>query len=159
VGLCQPYQPTEKLCANYMRNKLLSLILLLFAGQSLLAQTLDTTIYRHLVTANKDEFTIYASSKGYSTSIDTAAEVLFAKTKGCIFAKPLGTKNNNQFYDLVLIVSTQDKANNKLIIKKAAEGPKKGTWTDDQYLYYEWDTQNPVSNAMWYKVLVYKKKS
>jgi len=142
-----------------MRNKLLPLVLLLFAGQNLLAQTLDTAIFSHLLNAGKDDFISYANSKGLSTSLDTAAEVLFAKTKGCIYAKPLGTKNNNQFYDLVLIVSTQDKANNKLIIKNAAEGPKKGTWTDDHYLYYEWDTPNPVSNEMWYKVLVYKKKS
>jgi hypothetical protein len=59
----------------------------------------------------------------------------------------------------VLIVSTLNKENNKLIFKKAIENPnKKGTWTDDKYLYREWDLENPVSKEMWYKVLVYKKK-
>jgi hypothetical protein len=134
-------------------------ILLIFFGQLLHAQTFDTTTYFHLVNADKDKFITYAKSVGLTTEIDTASQSLFAKTKGCLYVKPLGDKNNNANYDLVLIVSTLNKENNKLILKNAIENPnKKGTWTDDKHLYIEWDLENPMSKEMWYKVLVYKKK-
>lgn len=141
-------------------TKQFSLLTLLFAfGQILHAQTLDTTIYAHLLTADKNEFITYAKSVGLTTDYDSTSQTLFAKTKGCLYAKPLGDKNNNQYYDLVLIVSTLNKENNKLIIKNATGDPnRKDTWTDDKYLYREWDMENPISKEMWYKVLVYKKK-
>ena len=142
-----------------MNTKITSLFLFVFVGQSLFAQTFDTTTYSHLVKADKDEFISFAKSVGLTTVTDTASQTLFAKTQGCLYAKPLGDKNNNEFYDLVLIVSTLDKKNNKLILKNAAESSeKKGTWTDNQYLYMEWDLENPASKEMWYKVIVYKKK-
>jgi hypothetical protein len=134
-------------------------ILLIFFGQLLYAQTLDTTTYFQLVNADKGKFINYAKSVGLTIDIDTASQSLFAKTKGCLYVKPLGGKNNNEHYDLVLIVSTLNKENNKLILKNAVENPnKKGTWTDDKYLYIEWDLENPMSKEVWYKVLVYKKK-
>ncbi|NII29096.1 hypothetical protein HB364_28715 [Pseudoflavitalea sp. X16] len=140
------------------KNFLLSILLLAF-GQILQAQTFDTTTYFKLVTADKNEFITYAKSVGLTTDFDTASQALFAKTKGFVYTKPLGDKNNNEYYDLVLIVSTLSKENNKLILKNATENPtKKGTWTDDKYLYIEWDTENPISKEMWHKVLVYKKK-
>jgi|ERR1035437_1665812 hypothetical protein len=142
-----------------MTKNLLALILFLLFGQLLLAQTFDTTTYSHLVKADKDEFLSYAKSVGMTTDFDTASQSLFAKTKGCLYTKPLGDKNNNEYYDLVLIVSTQNKDNNILILRDAKELPdKKGFWTDNQYLYREWDMENPISKEMWYKVLVYKKK-
>ena len=123
------------------------------------AQSFDTTTYSHLVKADKNEFIRYARSAGLATEIDTTSQSLFAKTKGCLYTKPLGDKNNNEYYDLVLIVSTLDKANNKLILKNAKENPeRKGTWTDNEYLYMEWDSENPISKETWYKVLVYKRK-
>jgi hypothetical protein len=127
--------------------------------QLLNAQTLNTTIYSKLLTSDKDEFITYAKSAGLATDIDTVSQSIIAKTSGCVFMKPLNEKNNNEYYDLVLIVSTLNKENNKRILKNAIENPnKKGTWTDDKYLYIEWDTENPITNEMWYKVLVYKKK-
>ena len=142
-----------------MTKSFLTILLFILAAQSLLAQTFDTTIYSHLVKADKDEFISFAKSVGFTIVTDTASQTLFAKTKGCLYAKPFGDKNNNEYYDLVLIVSTLDKKNNKLILKNATENPeKKGTWTDNQYLYMEWDLENPISKEMWYKVLVYKKK-
>jgi len=143
-----------------MKKQFSIFILLIFSGLVLHAQAFDTTTYIHLVNADKDEFVTYAKSVGLTTEIDTASQSLFAKTKGCLYMKPLGNKNNNEYYDLVLIVSTLDKENNKLILKNAIENPnKKGTWTDDKYLYMEWDLENPISKEMWYKVLVYKKKT
>jgi|GEM_PF-6461355 len=128
-------------------------------GQMVFAQALDTATYSHLLKADKEEFLNYAKSIGLTTVFDTASQSLFARTKGLLYSKPLGDKNNNQYYDLVLIVSTQNKDNNKLILRDAKEVPeKKGVWTDSQYLYREWDTENPISKEMWYKVLVYKKK-
>ena len=52
-----------------------------------------------------------------------------------------------------------NKENNKIILKNAKpfEG-KKNTWLDNNYLYIEWDTENPYSKEMWYKVLIYSKK-
>lgn len=142
-----------------MTKNLLLLMLSMLFEQILFAQTFDTTTYLHLVKADKDEFVNYAKSVGMTTDFDTASQSLFARTKGCLYTKPLGDKNNNEYYDLVLIVSTQNKENNKLILRNAIEMQnKKGFWTDDQYLYREWDLENPISKEMWYKVLVYKKK-
>lgn len=140
--------------------KQFSLLIFLFAfAQISHAQTFDITTYAHLVTADKDEFIKYAKSVGLETNLDSASQTLFAKTKGCIYAKPLDDKNNNQYYDLVLIVSTLDKENNKLIFKNALADPAKtGFWDDDKYHYREWDLENPISKEMWYKVLVYKRK-
>lgn len=90
-------------------------ILLVFFGQLLQAQTFDTTTYFQLVNADKDKFITYAKSVGLTIDIDTASQSLFAKTKGCLYVKPWGDKNNNEHYDLVLIVSTLNKENNKLI--------------------------------------------
>ena len=142
-----------------MTKTLFTLFLVLLVGQNLFAQTFDTTTYLHLVKADKDEFILYAKAVGLTIATDTASQTLFAKTKGCLYAKPLGDKNNNEYYDLVLIVSTLDKKNNKLILQNAKENSeKKGTWTDSQYLYMEWDLENVYSKEMWYKILVYKKK-
>lgn len=142
-----------------MTKQLSIFIFLILSGLILHAQAFNITTYTHLVNADKDEFITYAKSVGLTNEIDTASQSLFAKTKGCLYVKPLGNKNNNEYYDLVLIVSTLDKENNKMILKNAIENPnKKGTWTDDKYLYIEWDLENPVSKEMWYKVLVYKKK-
>lgn len=142
-----------------MNKNLFALLLCMVISQMLFAQTIDTTTYSHLVKAGKDEFLSYARSVGLTTEIDTVSQSLFAKTKGCLYVKPLGNQNNNEYYDLVLIVSTQNKENNKLILRNTKENPdKKGFWTDDQYLYREWDMENPASKEMWYKVLVYKKK-
>jgi hypothetical protein len=143
-----------------MAKQFLLIILIIFLGQVLTAQSFDTTTYAHLLRAGKDEFVAYANATGLTTNIDTTAQLLFAKTGGCIYVKPLDDKSNNEYYDLVLIVSTLNKENNKLILKNAKEYPqKKGTWTDDEYLYLEWDLENPISKEMWYKVLVYKKKN
>jgi len=142
-----------------MKRPFLLVILFVFWGHFTNAQTFDVTTYSHLVKADQNEFIRYAKSVGLTTDIDTISQSLFAKTKGCLYTKPLGDKNNNEYYDLVLIVSTLDKENNKLILKNAKENPqKKGTWTDNEYLYMEWDSENPISKDMWYKVLVYKRK-
>ncbi len=128
-------------------------------GQVSFAQMIDSTTYLHLRNADKDEFMKYAKSVGLTTDYDTTAQSLFAKKKGCIYTKPADDKNNNEYYDLVLIVSTQNKENNKVILKGATEmTDKKGFWLDGAYLYREWDTENPISKEMWYKVLVYKRK-
>ena len=142
-----------------MINKLFSLALLILCGQSLRAQSLDIVIFRHLLTADKEEFLTYAKSARFITSYDTVSETLFANTEDCLYAKPTGTKNDNENYALVLIVSTRNKDNNKLILKNAREAPnQKGFWTDNEYLYGELDMENPISKVMWYKVLIYKKK-
>ena len=142
-----------------MKKQFLIFILLLVFGQLLYAQAFDTITYSHLVKADKDEFITYAKSVGLTTVIDTVSQSLIAKRKGCLYIKPFGDKNNNEYYGLVLIVSTLSKENNKLILKNAIEEPtKKGTWNDTEYLYMEWDSENTMSNEMWYKVLVYKKK-
>ena len=127
--------------------------------QFLYAQAFDTTTYSHLVEANKDEFIQYARSAGLTIVIDTLSQSVIAKRKGCLYIKPYGDKNNNEYYNLALMVSTLNKENNNLILKNALEDPaKKGTWNDSRYLYMEWDAENTMSNEMWYKVAVYKKK-
>jgi len=142
-----------------MINKLFSLALLILCVQSLRAQSLDTITFRHLLKADKEEFLSYAKSARLVTSYDTLAETLFAKTEDCLYAKPTGTKNDNENYALALIVSTRNKDNNKLILKNASEVPnQKGFWADNEYLYAEWDMENPISKVMWYKVLIYKRK-
>lgn len=134
-------------------------ILILFLIQNSVAQVFNKADYLHLLKADKSEFIAYAKSVGLTTDMDEASETLFATTKGCVFGKPLGNKNNNEYYDLVLLVSTLDKNNNKLILGKAKESSeKKGTWMDDEYLYIEWDMENPNTKEMWYKILVYKRK-
>jgi hypothetical protein len=141
-----------------MKNIFISL-LFLSLGNVLCAQTLEVKTYSKLVKADKDDFISFAKSSGFETDFDETSQTLFAATKGCIYAKPIGEKNNNEYFDLVLIVSTLDKENNKLILKNAIENTeKKGTWTDDKYLYKEWDMENPNTKEVWYKVLVYKKK-
>ena len=87
-----------------MTKILFTFFLSVFIGQSLFAQTFDTTTYSHLVKADKDEFISYAKPVGLTTVIDTASQTLFAKTKGCLYTKPLSDKNNNEYYDLILIV-------------------------------------------------------
>src|SRR5690242_4192836 len=113
-----------------MRKQFSLLILLFVFGQILHDQTFDTTTYAHLLIADKDEFIAYAKSVSLTIDFDTTSQTLFAKTNGCIYTKPLSEKNNNEYYDLVLIVSTSNKGNNKLILKNATADPnKKGTWT------------------------------
>ncbi|MFC4816793.1 hypothetical protein [Flavobacterium sp. GCM10023249] len=142
-----------------MKKYLLPIVLIFFIAQNLAAQGFNKTHYLSLIKVDKNEFVTYAESVGMITEMDEISETLFARTKGCVFGKPLGTKNNNASYDLVLLVSTLDKSNNKLILDKAKEIPeKKGTWIDDEYLYIEWDMENPNTKEMWYKILVYKRK-
>lgn len=75
-----------------------------------------------------------------------------------MFIKPTGSKNDNQYYQLVLIVSTQNKENNKIILENAKENPeKKGVWTENEYLYRELDMENPISKEMCNKILIYKR--
>ena len=134
-----------------MINKLFSLALLILWGHSLRAQSLDTVTFRHLLKADREEFLSFAKSARLVTSYDTVAEILFAKTDDCLYAKPTGTKNDNENYALVLIVSTRNKDNNKLILKNATEVPnQKGFWTDNEFFYGEWDMENPISKEMWY---------
>ena len=95
-----------KIDKESMIKNLLAFISIMLCGQFLFAQTFDTATYFHLVKADKDEFLNYAKSAGMTTDFGTASQSLFAKTKGCLYTKPLGDKNNNEYYDLVLIVST-----------------------------------------------------
>jgi hypothetical protein len=140
------------------RQFFISIVFTLF-GHFVFAQAFDTTTYLHLVNADKNEFIDYAGSVGLTIAVDTVSQSIIAKRKGCIYLKPYGDKNNNEYYDLALIVSTLNKENNKLILKNAIEDPaKKGTWHDSTYLYVEWDAENTISNEMWYKVVVYRKK-
>ena len=141
-----------------MKIRLFILVLLLVGGQISHAQKIDTVIYEHLLHSDKIEFTSYAQSVGLKTDFDSLSNTLFAKTKGILFSKPLGDKGN-EYFVLEMIVSTLDKANNRLIIKdaKPVEGKQK-TWSDTGYWYIEWDLENPVSKEMWYKVLVYRRK-
>ena len=108
-----------------MTKNLFALMLFMLFGQLLFAQTFDTTTYSHLIKADRDGFLSYAKSVGMTTDFDTTSQSLFAKTKGCLYTKPLGDKNNNEYYDLVLIVSTQNKENNKLILRDAKKLPDK----------------------------------
>lgn len=128
-------------------------------GQFAFSQAFDTTTYAHLVSADKNEFINYAESAGLTIVVDTVSQSIIAKRKGCIYIKPYSNKNNNEYYDLALIISTLNKENNKLILRNAVEDPaKKGTWNNSKYLYMEWDAENTMSAEMWYKVAVYRKK-
>ena len=143
-----------------MPKKLVFLLLFLPCFvQISFSQAFDIKTFNELKKAtNKIEFVSSAKAANLTVEEDLASECIFAKKKGCLYTKPLGVKSNNEFYDLILIVSTLNKENNKQILKNASEDPnKKGTWTDKEYLYIEWDTENPISKEMWYKVLVYKK--
>lgn len=141
-----------------MKKNILA-FLFMFIGSFSFAQNFDVRTFSNLVKSDKNEFIKLAESLGFTTNLDEASQTLFASKKGCVYGKPLTNKNNNEFYDLVLIVSTLDKENNKLILKNAKEDiDKKGVWIDNQYLYREWDMENPNTKEMWYKVLVYKKK-
>ena len=142
-----------------MKIKTLITFIIIGFVQNLYSQSLDKITYERLLKSNKIEFVKYAKSVDLTIETDSIAESIFAKKVGCLYIKPTGTKNDNQYYQLVLIVSTQNKENNKIILENAKENPdKKGVWTDNEYLYREWDLENPVSKEMWYKVLVYKRK-
>jgi hypothetical protein len=134
------------------------LFIILFA-QNLSSQTFDQSTYLKLLKSDKVEFIIYAKSINLIVETDSIAESIFAKKIGCLYVKPTGTTNDNKYYELVLIVSTLNKENNKIILENAIENPeKKGIWTDKEYLYREWDLENPITKEMWYKVIIYKKK-
>ncbi|CAM4152941.1 MULTISPECIES: hypothetical protein [Flavobacterium] len=134
-------------------------IILIVLVQNLYSQTFDKPTYERLLKSDKIEFVKYAKSVGLTIETDSISESIFAKKAGCLFIKPTGTKNDNQYYQLDLIVSTQNKENNKIILENAKENPeKKGVWTDNEYLYREWDMENPMSKEMWYKILIYKIK-
>jgi hypothetical protein len=142
-----------------MKRLSLLIILSVFLGQELSAQAFDATVYSHLVRADPNEFIKYAKSVGLTTVFDSTSKTLFANTKGCLYTKPLGDKFTNENYVLVLIVSTLDKENNKLILKNAKENPyKKGNWMDKEYVYFELDWEDPISKEMHYKVFVSKRK-
>ena len=142
-----------------MKKTFFTFLLFLFANNYLSAQKFDTKTYSDLVKANKEEFVTIAGAAGLKTDFDETSKVLFAGSKECLYSKPLSDTSNNEYYDLVLIVSTLDKTNNKLILKNAQENAeKKGTWTDSNYLYIEWDMENPQTKEMWHRVLIYKKK-
>ena len=132
--------------------------ILFFSTQFSFAQAFDKLTYLKLLKANKEEFVTYAKSSGFTTELDRTSQTIFARKKGCVYGKSLGDKNNNESYDLIMFVSTLDKNNNKLILKNAKETEEKGTWIEGKYLYIEWEMQNPISNEMWYKVLIYRKK-
>ena len=102
-----------------MVRRFLFTLLILFPGMFSYAQVFEVATYLHLLASNKDEFMSYTKSRGFSTNIDTTSHSLVAKKPGCLYLKPYGTENNNENYDLMLIVSTQEKENNKLIIKAA----------------------------------------
>lgn len=139
--------------------KKLILFLILVLTQNLCAQSFDKKTYEKLLKLDKIKFVKYAKSVGLTVENDSISESIFAKNAGCLYIKPTGAKNDNQYYQLALIVSTQNKENNKLILENAKESPEKqGFWTDNEYLYREWDMENPISKEMWYKVLVYKRK-
>ncbi|WJS96507.1 hypothetical protein NYQ10_08595 [Flavobacterium johnsoniae] len=137
---------------------LLTFIIIVFA-QNLHSQSFDKKTYEKLLKLDKVEFVKYAESVGLRIEIDSISESIFAQSKGCLYIKPTGNKNDNQYYKLALIISTQNKENNKIILESARENPEtKGVWTDNEYLYREWDMENPISKEMWYKVLIYKRK-
>jgi hypothetical protein len=140
-----------------MVNRILVALLLLIFRQVSYAQIIDTTVYKHLLHADKIEFKRYAESVGLQTNFDSLSNMLFAKKPGLVYGKPL--IEGSQSYVLEMIVSTQDKANNKSVIQdaKPVEG-KPGTWYSNDYLYMEWDLENPISKEMWYKVLIYKRQ-
>ncbi|MBB4800047.1 hypothetical protein HNP37_000086 [Flavobacterium nitrogenifigens] len=136
----------------------ITFIIIVFA-QNFYSQSFDKKTYEKLLKSDKIEFVEYAKSVGLTIETDSISESIFAKRKGCLYLKPTGTKNDNEYYELALIVSTLNKENNKLILENAKENPEtKGVWTDNEYLYREWDMENPISKEMWYKVLIYKRK-
>ena len=127
-------------------------------NQLAFGQKLDRNIYFNFVKADSSEFIKYAQQIGFTTEYDITSKVLFAKTKGFVFGKPLA-ETGNASYVLTLVVSTLDKENNKIILQNAKPvESKKDTWIDDKYLYIEWDLENPISKEMWYKVLIYRHK-
>lgn len=144
-----------------MKNKmktLITVILIVFL-QNLYSQTFDKTIYEKLLKSDKIEFVKHAKSVSLTIETDSISESIFAKKADCLFIKPTGSKNDNQYYQLVLIVSTQNKENNKIILENAKENPeKKGVWTENEYLYRELDMENPISKEMWNRILIYKRK-
>ena len=142
-----------------MKSKTVITIIIIVFVQNLYSQSIDKKTYEKLLKADKIEFVKYAKKVDLTIETDSISEFIYAKKVGCIYIKPTGTKNDNQYYQLVLIVSTQNKENNKIILENVKEDPdKKGMWTDNEYLYREWDLENPISKEMWYKILVYKRK-
>jgi len=85
--------------------------------QNLYSQKFDKKTFEKLLKSDKTEFVQYAKSIGLIVETDSISESIFAKTKGCLYIKPTGTKNNNQYYELSLVVSTQNKDNNKIILE------------------------------------------
>jgi len=144
-----------------MKNKIERLItvITIVLVQNLYSQTFDKQTYKKLLKSDKIGFVEHAKSIGLTVETDSISESIFAKKADCLFIKPTGSKNDNSFYQLVLIVSTKNKENSKIILENAKENPEnKGIWTDAEYLYKEWDMENPISKELWYKILIYKKK-
>lgn len=139
--------------------------LLVFIGFSQMAFSqklntkLDLKIYRKLLKADKADFVKVGESLGLSTDFDSLSNIRFLQKQGFLFSKPMGEDTSASVYALHMLVSTLDKNNNKLILKSAKPVPDKAnTWMDSNYLYVEWDAENPVSKEVWYRIVIYKKR-
>ena len=122
------------------------------------AQKFNRKNYLDLMDADSTSFVEYAQQKGFVTNYDLKSKSLFAKSKGFVFTKPL-VENGNEAYTLTLIISTISKQNNRVILKDAKPlTGKKDMWSDDSYVYLEWEKQDPISKQTWYRVFVYKRK-
>jgi len=101
-----------------IRSLLLLIVINLCIIQTALGQQIDTTIYRHLLEANHQEFINYSKSIGLETSVDSMTNLLTAKKKGMIFFKQISDTSKTE-YKLEMIVSSLDKENNKTILRNA----------------------------------------
>src|SRR6187402_2115658 len=103
---------------------LVTLITIVFVQNSY-SQSFDKATYERLVKSDKIEFVKYAKSVDLTIETDSMSESIFAKKEGCLYIKPSRTKNDNKYYQLVLIVSTQNRENNKIILENAKDNENK----------------------------------
>ena len=143
-----------------MKNQLWLFTSIMLAIDISQAQTIDTTLCFSLIKSDPTEFIQYTKSAGFKVDTEATTQMLFAKRKGVLYAKPLDNKNDNANYKLQLVISTLNKENSSLILRNAKELDTKNDihiWVDNEYMYYELSMMNPISNELWYKIMVYKK--
>jgi hypothetical protein len=127
-------------------------------GQKINAK-LDSKVYEQLLKTDPTEFIAVGKSLGLTTDFDSVSNTCFVKKKGILLSKSMNADTSAAAYVLHMMVSTLDKSNNKLILKSAKPVPgKANTWIDANYVYLEWNAENPVTKEMWYRVFIYKQR-
>ncbi|MDB5200961.1 MAG: hypothetical protein JWQ27_370 [Ferruginibacter sp.] len=119
--------------------------------QSSIGQSLDRDLYLKLLKADSSQFIRYTKDLGFEITITPAA--LYARSAHFRFEKPLLMKTFG--WKTLLVVSSKDKANNKVIYQKARRLKRhKESLVHKKYLYVESQMNMQATDETWYTVRV-----